>query len=526
MTTLDDGRVHTGVRQIDAALDRMRSIVPGLAPGDPGSADPELVRSALASLEHDDQRLLWMKHVDAADDLAVAQAMSLPLGSVQRRLRKAERAMSQSFAAVHARAVAGTLGACSSTRGSLGDYVRHRVPAGQRRVLEEHLFGCQECMRAFIDIRQAGWTLRDAAPALLAGSAGLAAAGPVVLGAMAGTAGSGGLLAAAGGVGALLGSVRDRLVDGFRTLLGSGTKGALVLGSSAAGIVAVAVVAAAVALGGGTVPPASADADDVAVVAEERPQASSRDEERAPVPEEPEAPAPELEPSPTPSPAPSPRRPAATPPRQPATSPAVAAPAPPAAPAEVPPPPVAPPADVPPAPAPPVVAPVDELPVVTPPVDDATEPDEPGDAVVGDPDTDDPYTDDEHGEDPDDDDPADDEGPADEDPGDEDPGDEDPGDDDVVVETTTQLVVEIEPSARHEAWIVWLPDLGDGHPGWLTGHNSTMTASGPFETGKTPLRRAHYVHNRSNSVHTVTFTLDTPVPVTVVPRLYPVLWLR
>ena len=111
MTTLDEGRVQTGVRRIDAALTRMRTIVPGLAPGDPGSADPELVRSALASLEHDDQRLLWLKHVDAADDLTVAQAMSMPLGSVQRRLRQAERAMSQSFAAVHARAVAGSAGA-------------------------------------------------------------------------------------------------------------------------------------------------------------------------------------------------------------------------------------------------------------------------------------------------------------------------------------------------------------------------------------------------------------------------------
>lgn len=251
MTTLEDDRVHTGVRRIDAALTRMRTIVPGLAPGDPGTADPELVRAALACLEHDDQRLLWLRHVDAADDLTIAKEMSVPLGSVQRRLRKAERAMSQNFAAVHARAVAESPGACTGTRRSLGDYVRHRVPAGRRRVLEEHLFGCQDCMRAFIDVRQVGWSLRDAAPVLLAGSAGLAAAGPVVLGAMAGASFSG-LVAAGGlgGVGALVGTLRGRVADGLRELAGSASRGALIAGGATVGVVGLAAVAAAFALGG------------------------------------------------------------------------------------------------------------------------------------------------------------------------------------------------------------------------------------------------------------------------------------
>lgn len=343
MTATDDRQLWTGARPVDSALARMRAIVPGQAPGDAGTSEPDLVRAALAELPHDDQRLLWLKHVDRADDLAVAQHLRMPLGAVQRRLRQAERALSMSFAGVHARAAAGADGACQATQTALGDYVRHRVPAQRRRVLEEHLFGCQGCMRAFIDVREASWALRDAAPLLLAGGFGLAAAGPVVVGAMAASSSGAGGLAALGAVGGGVAVLRD----GARHLLLGGSKTAVAVVASAVGLVVVGGVAAALVLGGGGAPAAA---------------------EPAPV-TPPAAPVGPLAPAPSPSPSvPVATPPAVTPPpvvrQQPA---ARTAPAPrPAVPAPVdptPPPPA--PADPTP-PAPPVVTPEPPTPSPSP----------------------------------------------------------------------------------------------------------------------------------------------------------------
>ncbi|QAY63927.1 hypothetical protein ET495_12575 [Xylanimonas allomyrinae] len=171
-----------GAYTIGEALAAMRALAHGRAPGEDGTADPDVVRAALAGLGHDDQLVLWLRHVEVADDSTIADSLGVAPDEAQRRLRGAERALRSSFADVHARAAAHASGACAATRASLAEYVRHRVPSGRRRVLEEHLFGCQECMRAFVDVRQSGWAVRDAAAALLAGGAGLTAAGPIVAG--------------------------------------------------------------------------------------------------------------------------------------------------------------------------------------------------------------------------------------------------------------------------------------------------------------------------------------------------------
>jgi hypothetical protein len=49
---------------------------------------------------------------------------------------------------------------CRSTRAAIHDYLgRHLEPRRARR-LEVHLDSCAECIRAFIDIREASWTRR------------------------------------------------------------------------------------------------------------------------------------------------------------------------------------------------------------------------------------------------------------------------------------------------------------------------------------------------------------------------------
>ncbi|QAY69446.1 RNA polymerase sigma factor [Xylanimonas protaetiae] len=414
MVTRGQEPARTGVRAVDDALGRMRALAPGLAPGDPGTADPDLVRAALAALPHDDQRLLWLKHVDAADDVAIAKSLGLSLAAVPRRLRQAERNLAAGLAAVHTRAAAAEAGACTTTRGALGDYVRHRLPARTRQVLEAHLFGCQDCMRAFIDVRQAGWALRDAAPLLLAGSAGLATAGPVVAGALgAPAAGAGGVLALAG-AGAGLAALRDRVVDAVREVLLAGPRAALVVGGSAASVVVVAGVAAAVVLSGGAPSPVPAPAPAPSAPVMAAPAASPAPAPRSveavaepsPVPSQPTSPQP-TPPSPTPGPSlpgpsvpvpttpgptrpgptrpgpttpretppipttPSPAQPSALPPaeQQPAVVPAAPdtpAPDTPAAEAPVAPPAVAPPAVMPPAATPPTVTTPQDPPVAPP----------------------------------------------------------------------------------------------------------------------------------------------------------------
>ena len=50
---------------------------------------------------------------------------------------------------------------CRSTRASMHDYLSARLLPTRRRRLETHMDGCAECTRAFIDVREASWRLRD-----------------------------------------------------------------------------------------------------------------------------------------------------------------------------------------------------------------------------------------------------------------------------------------------------------------------------------------------------------------------------
>lgn len=57
---------------------------------------------------------------------------------------------------------------CRTTRAALHDYLHERLVPSRRRRVEAHLDGCDECTRAFIDVREASWALRGLGRRLVA----------------------------------------------------------------------------------------------------------------------------------------------------------------------------------------------------------------------------------------------------------------------------------------------------------------------------------------------------------------------
>ena len=257
---MSEGRAPAA--DVDDAIRRMRDAAAAGGhddgPGAPGTVDPDVLRTVLATLPHDDQRLLWSHHVRGRSLATIAAEIGVHARALRRRLHHAEQRLAAAFADAHARACPP---GCLDTRTSLREYVSHRLAPRRRTVLEEHLFGCDGCMRAFIDVRQASWALRDAGPLLLGGLSA-ATAGPVVVGAMT-AASTGAGLAGLGSVGAALAAAWEWLRGQVLRLDRLGKAGL-----AGAGVVAVvAVTAVAVPLVGGgpkpeapaAAPPSSAD---------------------------------------------------------------------------------------------------------------------------------------------------------------------------------------------------------------------------------------------------------------------------
>ncbi|MFI2104283.1 zf-HC2 domain-containing protein [Isoptericola sp. NPDC019693] len=256
MTAIHDGDAPVRRGAVDDAIRKMRAAAAADgrddAPGTAGTVDHAVLRTVLATLPHDDQRLLWDRHVVGRELSAIATELGMHARAVLRRLRHAEERLGAAFAAAHARACPPS---CLDTRQALHSYVRHRLSPPRRTVLEAHLFGCQGCMRAFIDVREAGWALRDAGPLLLAGTAaGVAAGGPIVVGALGAGATGVGLLGWTGPVGAALLAA----VEWVRALVlrfGQLGKAGMIGAGTVAGV---AVAAVAVALSGGAGTPSAA----------------------------------------------------------------------------------------------------------------------------------------------------------------------------------------------------------------------------------------------------------------------------
>ncbi|WP_402469712.1 zf-HC2 domain-containing protein [Isoptericola aurantiacus] len=271
-------------------------------PGAAGTADPEVVRTALATLSHDDQQLLWDLHVVGRQVEVVARERGVHVRSAQRRLRAAEQRLTSALSAAHTRGVPQRV--CMETRGTLHEYVRHELGGQRRQALEDHLFGCSGCMRAFIDVRQASWALRDAAPVLLAGVAGSGVAVPFVVGAAGAAASSAPVPAWLAATGAAITAAWEWCVRGVRQVFG---RPVAIAGGVGAAAVAVAAVAMVGTLGDGApaggapaavTAPDGADPADVVVTASPWPSVT-------PSPSPSAAPSASATPSPEPSPGPS-----------------------------------------------------------------------------------------------------------------------------------------------------------------------------------------------------------------------------
>lgn len=236
---------------VDDAIRRMRDAAAAGGhddgPGAPGTVDPDVLRTVLATLPYDDQRLLWSHHVRGRTLATIAAEVGVHARALRRRLQHAEQRLAAALADAHARACPP---GCVDTRTALREYLGHRLGPRRRTVLEEHLFGCDGCMRAFVDVRQASWALRDAGPLLLGGMSA-ATAGPVVVGATtAGSTGAG--VAGLGSVGAALAATGEWLRGQVLRLDRLGKAG--LAGAGILAVVAVTAVAVPLA-GGGPQPP-------------------------------------------------------------------------------------------------------------------------------------------------------------------------------------------------------------------------------------------------------------------------------
>jgi hypothetical protein len=59
---------------------------------------------------------------------------------------------------------------CRRTRAAMHDYVNRNLQPRHQRRLETHLYGCDHCIRAFIDIREVSWKRRAAGLATQTGT--------------------------------------------------------------------------------------------------------------------------------------------------------------------------------------------------------------------------------------------------------------------------------------------------------------------------------------------------------------------
>ncbi|WP_189668856.1 RNA polymerase sigma factor [Promicromonospora soli] len=178
-------------------------------------ADVSMLRTALSDLADDDREILLDRHVHDKAVAHIAAGLGVRPHAVTMRLRRAEERLAGAFAAAHAQRVDAP--ECRSTRAAMHDYLKGRLLPRRQRRLEVHMNGCGECTRAFIDVREVSWMLRDLGQHLIGGG--------IVTGAMGGAAGA----ADAG---------RARSFGKKETAVAAGVLAALAIGGGAAAYVA------------------------------------------------------------------------------------------------------------------------------------------------------------------------------------------------------------------------------------------------------------------------------------------------
>ena len=199
----------------DDTLDGLTPPVDGAELDTERQADVTMLRSALSDLADEDRKILFDRHVHDKAVTDIAGDLGVRPHAVTMRLRRAEERLAGAFAAAHARGV--NEPECRSTRAAMHDYLKGRLLPRRQRRLEVHMDGCAECTRAFIDVREVSWMLRDLGQHLIGGA--------MVTGAVGGAAG------AAGGA-------KPRSFGKKETAVAAGVLAALAIGGGAAAMIA------------------------------------------------------------------------------------------------------------------------------------------------------------------------------------------------------------------------------------------------------------------------------------------------
>ncbi|MFI9489494.1 hypothetical protein ACIG47_24110 [Promicromonospora sp. NPDC052451] len=150
-------------------------------------ADAGMLRTALADLADDDRQILFDRHVHDKAVTDIATGLGVRPHAVTMRLRRAEERLAGAFAAAHAQAV--TEPECRTTRAGMHDYLKGRMLPRRQHRLEVHMDGCADCTRAFIDVREVSWMLRDLGQHLVAGAVATGTLGAALATAGVGTVG-------------------------------------------------------------------------------------------------------------------------------------------------------------------------------------------------------------------------------------------------------------------------------------------------------------------------------------------------
>ena len=119
-----------------------------------------VLRAAMRDLADADRTILVGRHVHGRTTTSIAEQLGLHPHAVPGRLHRAEENLAAALAAAHARHVAEP--ACRAGCAAMHDYLAgHLLPHRQRR-LEVHMNGCARCTRAFVDVCDVSWALREA----------------------------------------------------------------------------------------------------------------------------------------------------------------------------------------------------------------------------------------------------------------------------------------------------------------------------------------------------------------------------
>ncbi|MFD2795761.1 zf-HC2 domain-containing protein [Promicromonospora vindobonensis] len=210
----------------DDTLDGLAPTVAGAELDAERQADVSMLRSALSDLGDDDRQILLERHVHDKAVTDIASGLGVRPHAVTMRLRRAEERLAGAFAAAHAQGV--NEPECRTTRAAMHDYLKDRLLPRRRARFEVHMDGCAECTRAFIDVREVSWMLRDLGQHVIAGA--------VATGALGAAVGAG--AAAGGAVGGAAGAGAPRSFGKKEAAIVAGVLAALALGGGAAALVA------------------------------------------------------------------------------------------------------------------------------------------------------------------------------------------------------------------------------------------------------------------------------------------------